>query len=63
MVHRRHLLYANHSRSTFEPVLDLGEGLADDCLVSYYKKSDRLEPPCKWAGPAIPDIKDALSVA
>jgi alkylation response protein AidB-like acyl-CoA dehydrogenase len=58
----RRPLYAEHSRETFDAVLDLSERLAADRFSTHYKKADRVEPALD-AGrvKVIPEIREALS--
>ena len=56
-----HPAYADHSRETFDAVLELADRLAADRFATHYKKSDRVEPTLEnGAVHVIPEIKQAL---
>jgi alkylation response protein AidB-like acyl-CoA dehydrogenase len=56
-----HPAYADHSRETFDAVLELAERLATDRFATHYKKSDRVEPSLEnGVVRVIPEIKQAL---
>jgi len=40
----RHAAYADHSRDTFDAILELSRRLAADHFATHYKKADRVEP-------------------
>ncbi len=53
--------FAEHSRETFDAVLDLSARLADEHFAPHYKRSDRIEPSLDGENVnVLPDIKDAL---
>ncbi len=57
----RHPAYADHSRETFDAVLELAERLAADRFATHYKKSDRIEPSLEnGVVRVIPEVKQAL---
>jgi alkylation response protein AidB-like acyl-CoA dehydrogenase len=57
----RYPRYADHSRETFDAVLDLSAKLAMDQFASHYKKADRIEPVLEDGRvKVIPEIKQAL---
>jgi alkylation response protein AidB-like acyl-CoA dehydrogenase len=57
-----HPLHADHSRDTFDAVLELAERLADDKFATHYKKADRVVPVLENGQVrVIPEIRDALS--
>ena len=57
----RYPRYSDHSRETFDAVLDLSAKLAMDQFASHYKKADRVEPVLEDGQvKVIPEIKQAL---
>ena len=57
-----HPAYADHSRETFDAVLELSERLAAERFATHYKKSDRVEPSLEnGVVRVIPEIKQALT--
>src|SRR6202022_5083226 len=54
--------FAEHSRDTFDGVLDLSEGIATKCFAPHNKKGDQNEPSVGPDGKVvlIDEIKDAL---
>jgi alkylation response protein AidB-like acyl-CoA dehydrogenase len=53
--------YADHSRETFDAVLELAERLAAGRFANHYKKSDRIEPSLEnGIVRVIPEVKQAL---
>jgi butyryl-CoA dehydrogenase len=57
-----HPAYADHSRETFDAVLELAARLATDRFADHYKKSDRVEPILeKGVVRVIPEIKQAMA--
>ncbi len=57
----RYPRYSDHSRETFDAVLDLSAKLAMDQFASHYKKADRIEPVLEDGRVrVIPEIKQAL---
>ncbi len=55
-------VYADHSRETFDAILDLSAKLAADKFATHYKKSDRIEPSLEnGVVRVIPEIKQALA--
>ena len=56
-----HARFSEHSRETFDAVLDLSERLADDHFAPHYKLSDRVEPVLDGeAVHVLPEIGQAL---
>ncbi len=56
-----HERFAEHSRETFDAVLDLSARLADEHFAPHYKLSDRVEPSLDGdAVHVLPEIADAL---
>ena len=56
-----HPAYEDHSRETFDAVLELAERLAADRFATHYKKSDRIEPSLEnGVVRVIPEVKQAL---
>jgi alkylation response protein AidB-like acyl-CoA dehydrogenase len=54
--------YADHSRETFDAVLELSEQLAADLFANHYKKSDQVEPRLEnGRAKVIPEIKQAVA--
>ena len=57
-----HPAYADHSRETFDAILQLSAKLAADRFATHYKKSDRIEPSLEnGIVRVIPEIKQALA--
>jgi alkylation response protein AidB-like acyl-CoA dehydrogenase len=57
----QHKAYAEHSRETFDAVLELSEQLATDLFANHYKKSDQIEPRLEnGRAKVIPEIKQAI---
>jgi alkylation response protein AidB-like acyl-CoA dehydrogenase len=57
----RHPTYADHSRETFDAILELSARLAAHRFASHYKKSDRVEPTLEnGIVRVIPEVKQAL---
>ena len=57
-----HPAYADHSRETFDAILELSAKLAADKFATHYKKSDRIEPSLEnGVVRVIPEIKQALA--
>jgi len=57
-----HPTYADHSRETFDAILDLAEKLAADRFASHYKASDRIEPALEdGVVRVLPEIKQAIA--
>ncbi|MDI3468879.1 MAG: 3-methylmercaptopropionyl-CoA dehydrogenase (DmdC) [Pseudolabrys sp.] len=59
----RQARFAEHSRETFDAVLDLSARLGDEHFAPHYKRSDRVEP--RLDGEAVrvlPEIKAALDI-
>ena len=55
-------VYADHSRETFDTILELSAKLAADKFATHYKKSDRIEPSLEnGVVRVIPEIKQALA--
>jgi alkylation response protein AidB-like acyl-CoA dehydrogenase len=58
----KHPAYADHSRDTFDAILELSARLAADRFAGHYKKSDRVEPTLESGiVRVIPEIKQALA--
>jgi butyryl-CoA dehydrogenase len=58
----KHPAYADHSRDTFDAILELSARLAADRFANHYKKSDRVEPTLEnGVVRVIPEIKQALA--
>jgi butyryl-CoA dehydrogenase len=56
-----HPAYADHSRETFDAILELAEKLAADRFASHYKKSDRVEPALEnGVVRVLPEIREAI---
>ncbi len=57
-----HTAYTDHSRETFDAVLELSEQLATDLFADHYKKSDQVEPRLEnGRARVIPEIKQAMA--
>ncbi len=57
-----HPAYADHSRETFDAILDLSAKLAADRFETHYKKADQVEPKLEnGVVRVIPEIKQALA--
>jgi len=57
-----HPAYADHSRETFDAILELAEKLAEDRFASHYKASDRTEPALEnGIVRVLPEIKQAIA--
>jgi butyryl-CoA dehydrogenase len=57
-----HPAYADHSRETFDAVLELSEQIATDLFANHYKKSDQVEPRLEdGRAKVIPEIKQAMA--
>ncbi len=57
-----HPAYADHSRETFDAILELSAKLATDRFATHYKKADKVEPTLEnGVVRVIPEIKQALS--
>jgi len=57
-----HPAYADHSRETFDAVLELAEKLAADRFASHYKASDQIEPTLEnGVVRVLPEIKQAIA--
>jgi alkylation response protein AidB-like acyl-CoA dehydrogenase len=57
-----HPVYEDHSRETFDAILELSARLAADRFATHYKKSDRVEPILEnGIVRVIPEIKQALA--
>ncbi|MDB5396711.1 MAG: acyl-CoA dehydrogenase [Rhodospirillales bacterium] len=57
-----HPVYADHSRETFDAILELSARLASDKFATHYKKADRVEPALQdGIVTVIPEIKQALA--
>jgi len=57
-----HPAYADHSRETFDAILELAEKLAADRFASHYKASDRTEPALEnGVVRVLPEIKQAIA--
>ena len=57
-----HPAYADHSRETFDAILELSAKLAADRFETHYKKSDRVEPSLEnGVVRVIPEVKQALA--
>src|ERR1700733_4982383 len=58
----QHSAYADHSRETFDAMLELSEQLATDLFANHYKKSDQVEPRLEnGRAKVIPEIKRAVA--
>jgi butyryl-CoA dehydrogenase len=56
-----HPVYADHSRETFDAILELAEKLATDRFATHYKKSDRVEPTLEnGVVHVLPEIREAI---
>lgn len=54
--------YAEHSRETFDAILDLSARLAEERFLTHYKKADREEPVLRdGAVRVIPEIREAVA--
>lgn len=57
-----HPAYADHSRETFDAILELSARLATDRFATHYKKADRVEPALEnGIVTVIPEIRQALA--
>ncbi|HEX4506837.1 MAG TPA: acyl-CoA dehydrogenase, partial [Alphaproteobacteria bacterium] len=57
-----HPAYADHSRETFDAILELAEKLAADRFAPHYKKSDRIEPTLEnGVVRVLPEIREAIA--
>ena len=57
-----HPAYEDHSRETFDAILELAEKLAADRFASHYKASDRIEPALEnGIVRVLPEIKQAIA--
>jgi butyryl-CoA dehydrogenase len=56
-----HPVYADHSRETFDAILELAEKLAADRFANHYKKSDRVEPTLEnGVVRVLPEVRQAI---
>jgi alkylation response protein AidB-like acyl-CoA dehydrogenase len=56
-----HPAYADHSRETFDAILELAQKLAMDRFAGHYKKSDRVEPTLEdGVVRVLPEIREAV---
>ena len=57
-----HPAYGDHSRETFDAILQLAERLAADRFAPHYKKSDRVEPTLEnGVVRVLPEIREAIA--
>src|ERR1700751_5751237 len=57
-----HPAYGDHSRETFDAVLELSERMAADLFANHYKKSDQVEPRLEdGRAKVIPEIRQAMA--
>jgi butyryl-CoA dehydrogenase len=57
-----HPVYAEHSRDTFDAILELSAKLAEDTFANHYKQSDQVEPRLEDGEvKVIPEVKEAMA--